>query len=125
MTPEAKVKEKIRQWLIVNMPGAWRYAPPGGAFGRGGVPDRLGLWRGVFFAIEVKRDHSVKPTALQMKELKDIQKNGGIAAVLFGFEIHKLERIRDEILRRSQYGIDNDPRIREVHIPDQAGEQAV
>jgi hypothetical protein len=125
VTPEGKVKQKVQQWLKDNMPGAWKYAPAGGPFGRGGVPDRIGLWQGVFFAIEVKKDHTNKPTALQLKELRDIQRNGGVAAVLYGFETNKLQRIRDEILRRSQYGIDNETRVREIPVPNQVGPHSV
>lgn len=125
MTPEGKVKAKVQQWLKENMPGLWNYAAPGGPFGRAGVPDRLGLWRGVFFAIEVKADHSNKPTALQMKELMAIKANGGISAVLYGFQEDKLHAIRNEIIRRSQYGIDHDTAVREVPVSHQAGSHAV
>lgn len=97
-TPEGKVKRKIRQWVRDNMPGAWHYAPPGGAFGRAGVPDDVWLWRGKFFAIEAKADTSRPPTDLQWHELKKIKAAGGISCVMYGFETNKLEIIRRTIL---------------------------
>lgn len=108
MTPEGKVKYKALRWLVSNMPGLWGYSSPGGPFGKGGMPDRLGLWRGIFFAIEVKRDHTVRPTELQLHQLKLIKQNGGIVAVLYGFEEHKLIVIRDTIIERSpNFGFEN------------------
>lgn len=100
------------------MPGAWGYSSPGGPFGKGGMPDRLGLWRGIFFAIEFKRDHTVKPTDLQKHQLELIRQNGGIAAVLYGYEEHKLIIIRDTILERSpNFGIENE--ICRISIPNE------
>lgn len=88
------------------MRGLYWYSPPGGAFGRSGAPDRFGLWRGVFFAIEMKADETRSLTAKQEYELLKIRKNGGIAAALFGFQREKLEAIRDEIVRRTPDWID-------------------
>jgi penicillin-binding protein-related factor A (putative recombinase) len=108
MTPEGRVKADVYDWLKANMLGAWLYAPPGGAFGRAGTPDRLGLWRGVFFAIEIKRDRTNTVTNLQLKRLLEIKSAGGMALVLYGFEEQKLIYIRNEIVKRTPNWVDDD-----------------
>lgn len=53
-----------------------------GGYGRNGVPDLIGCYRGVFFAIEVKRPMtSSKPSRAQERELRAVEKAGGIAIV--------------------------------------------
>ena len=46
-----------------------------------GIPDVLGLIRGVFIAIECKRSSKEKPTKIQRFVLENIAENGGIAIV--------------------------------------------
>jgi hypothetical protein len=46
-----------------------------------GIPDVIGLIRGVFIAIECKRSAKEKPTKIQEFVLKNIAENGGIALV--------------------------------------------
>lgn len=100
------MKAKIWTWLKNNMPGLWSYCPAGGAFGRGGVPDRINLWRGVFFAIEAKTDRDCTASDLQKIQLKKIKKAGGISIVMYGFEEHKLKLVRDMILERTKEWVD-------------------
>jgi len=107
-TPENKVKQKVLVWLKHNMPGVWTYAPPGGAFGRSGVPDRIAVWRGVFFAAEIKADRTRDLTALQAEQLKRIRRGGGIASALYGFEVDKLVRIREAIIARTVDWVDEE-----------------
>lgn len=92
MTPEAVVKQWAYKKLKCLYPEAWQYSPPGGPFGRAGVPDRLLCIRGHFVAIEVKAPGG-KLTARQLHELKAIQLAGGIAAVLEGRDESKFHRI--------------------------------
>lgn len=98
---ETKVKQKIRGWVKDNMLGSWHFAVPGGPFGKNGMPDDIWLWRGVFFAIEAKADEDGYVTALQRKSLREIRVAGGISAVLYGFELRKLEQIKVMILDRT------------------------
>lgn len=98
-TPEARVKAFVDKYMADNFPGAWRFCPPGGPFGNAGVPDRFYLWKGVFIAIETKADGN-KPTERQMMHLRAIEKSGGVAAVVTGKDLKKMEMIRDSILRR-------------------------
>ena len=69
MTPEAKVKKRVVNVLKEN--DAYYFFPATGGFGRSGVPDIVGCYRGVFFGIECKAG-SNKPTALQEAEMRKI-----------------------------------------------------
>lgn len=94
MTPEAKVKQKIDQWIKVNMPGAWKYRPPGGPFGKAGVGDHIIIWNFTPIMIEAKADETCDATDLQKKCLREFSEAGGISCLLKGFQVHKLEFIR-------------------------------
>lgn len=100
------MKAKTWTWLKQNMPGIWSYAPPGGPFGRSGVPDRINVWRGIFFAIEAKADKNGYLSDLQRHELEKIKRAGGICAVLYGFEEQKLITIKNLIVNRTKEWID-------------------
>lgn len=78
-TPEAKVKEKIKK--ILKEHGVYYAMPMGTGYGNSGVPDFLCCVGGHFFAIEAKAGNGI-PTALQEKNMREIQTAGGIAAVV-------------------------------------------
>lgn len=79
MTPEAKVKKKVVD--VLKKSGAYYFFPATGGYGRSGVPDVVGCYRGVFFAIECKAGNN-KPTALQEAEMHKIREaNGQILVV--------------------------------------------
>lgn len=66
--------------------GEW-IAIPRSRFGRTGIPDILGCYRGVFVAFELKSpDSSYEATATQMAQLKRIRLNGGSALVARSLE---------------------------------------
>jgi len=92
-TPEGKVKAKIRQWYKDNLPGHWRVSVRGGPFGKAGCPDDILCWRGIFIAIEIKSDTG-SLSALQSLALKQITGAGGVAAVVRGYDINRLEAIK-------------------------------
>lgn len=96
MTPEGKVKKFIRQHIKVMFPGAWVYCPPGGAFGRAGIPDFLILYKGVLIAIEAKAEDG-KPTKLQMKRLNELKEMGAIAAIVKGENLERMDQIRKAV----------------------------
>lgn len=101
MTPEGKVKRKIKAWLLVNLPGPiWFYWAPGGAFGKAGTPDLLMCWRGVFIAIEVKAEGGTL-TALQINALKELQAAGAVAAVVRGYDVARLEAIKQLAMQKA------------------------
>ena len=78
-TPEKKVKQQVMQ-ALKDM-GAYYFYPVTGGYGRSGVPDIVGCWEGRFFGIECKAGKNL-PTALQLKNLKEITDSGGIALVI-------------------------------------------
>lgn len=54
------------------------FAPTTGGYGKSGNADRIGCYKGLFFAIEVKRPEK-EPTALQWKRMSEVQAAGGRA----------------------------------------------
>jgi Holliday junction resolvase len=79
MTPEAKVKKKVVD--VLKKGGAYYFFPATGGYGRSGVPDVIGCYRGVFFAIECKAGTN-KPTALQEAEMNKIREANGQVLVV-------------------------------------------
>lgn len=79
MTPEGKVKKKVAD--LLKKYEAYYFFPAMGAFGRAGVPDIVGSYRGYFFAVECKAGKG-KPTPLQEAEIEKIRKAGGKAFVI-------------------------------------------
>jgi pantoate kinase len=95
-TPEAKVKEKIKK--ILKERGAWYAMPIGTGYGNSGVPDFLVCLNGEFLAIEAKAGRGV-PTALQEKNMRDIEKAGGRTLVVNeqSLELKVLEAILENM----------------------------
>ena len=60
MTPEAKVKKVVVKQLR-NL-GAYYFYPVTGGYGRSGVPDIVGCYKGKFFGIECKAGKNVNKT---------------------------------------------------------------
>ena len=79
MTPEAKVKAKVRK-ILTDM-GAYQFRPATHGYGKSGVPDIVGCYQGIFFAIECKAGKG-KTTALQERELNLIRSAGGVSFVV-------------------------------------------
>lgn len=95
-TPEAKVKEKIKN--ILKEHGAYYAMPMGTGYGSSGVPDFLVCLNGEFLAIEAKAGRGV-PTALQEKNMRDIEKAGGRTLVVNeqSLELKVLEAILENM----------------------------
>lgn len=90
MTPEAKVKAKVRKTLTEM--GAYNFMPATHGYGRSGVPDVVGCYKGFFFAIECKAGKG-KTTALQDRELDLIRKAGGVAFVVNEDNIDEISKM--------------------------------
>lgn len=88
MTPEGKVKKKVANYL--KSIGAYYFYPATGGYGKSGVPDIVGCYKGRFFGIEVKAGKNT-PTELQKLQLKLIADAGGIATVTNEDTIHSLQ----------------------------------
>jgi len=79
MTPEARVKKKVTDQL--KKLGAYYFYAFTGGYGKSGVPDIIGCYKGKFFAIECKAG-SNKTTALQDANISQIRESGGAAIVV-------------------------------------------
>jgi|TARA_B100000929_G_C15463789_1_gene405471 hypothetical protein len=85
MTPEGKVKKKVKEYLATT--GAWYYMPVSNGMGRVGCPDILVCYQGHFLAFEVKPPGKIKnTTANQDREIAGINKANGIAIVVDNVE---------------------------------------
>lgn len=78
-TPEVKVKNKVKS-VLKNL-GAYYVMPVTGGYGNSGAPDFLVCYKGRFIGIECKAGRN-KPTALQEKNLREIEDAGGSALVV-------------------------------------------
>lgn len=89
MTPEGRVKAAVKK-LLAGL-GAYHFSPPANGYGRTGVPDIVGCYRGYFFAIECKAGRG-KTTALQELEIARIREAGGVAWVVNEENIEEIEK---------------------------------
>ena len=81
MTPEGKVKKKVKEYL--QSIGAWYYMPVSNGMGRVGCPDILVCYKGMFMAFETKAPGKIKNvTANQQREIDGIQRANGLAHVV-------------------------------------------
>lgn len=78
-TPEGRVKAKVKK--ILDGLGAYHFPAATHGYGRSGVPDFVGCYKGKFFAIECKANGN-KPTALQEREITKIREAWGVALVI-------------------------------------------
>ena len=75
-SPEWFEKRDIDKFLAEQ--NIFSFAPATGGFGKSGIPDRVGCYRGAFFSVEVKREDK-EPTALLWKRMGEIEAAGGKA----------------------------------------------
>lgn len=78
MTPEAKVKAKVRK--LLDGLRIYYFFPATHGYGRSGVPDIIGCFMGLFVAIECKAGKG-RLTGLQELELTKIKAAGGFTFV--------------------------------------------
>jgi hypothetical protein len=90
MTPEAKVKKRVVEFLKLH--NIYYFFPATGGYGRSGVPDIVACHEGRFIGIECKAG-SNKPTALQARELESITTAGGLALLINEDTLHELDKI--------------------------------
>ena len=92
----------MKKWF----PEAFVYSPPGGRFGKAGMPDHLWIIKAadkacVVVCIEAKADGN-EVTQIQMHTLIKLKEQGCICAIVTGKDEDYMMRIRDEVLRRIQ-----------------------
>lgn len=92
MTPEGKVKAKVRELLGTYGDELYVYWPVPTGFGRTTV-DAIGCYRGHFFAIETKAEKK-KPTLRQIGEINRIDYAMGWTFVIAGEQSPALEELR-------------------------------
>ena len=102
MTPEGKVKKKVKENL--QSIGACNYMPVSKGMGRSGCPDILVCYKGLFMAFETKSPGKIKNvTPNQEREINAITRANGLAHVVDDVEQVK-EYIREKI---KQTGIED------------------
>lgn len=79
MTPEGKVKEKVKKLLKDN--DVYFFMPRGSTYGVQGVPDFICCVRGCFVGIETKAGYN-KPTAMQREQMRQIVEHGGFTFIV-------------------------------------------
>jgi hypothetical protein len=97
-TPEAKVKAKIK--TILKEHNVYYAMPIGSGYGNAGVPDFLCCVNGYFVAIEAKAGKG-KTTALQLKNLGQINKAGGYTCIINETNLDYLKEVITECKERN------------------------
>jgi Holliday junction resolvase len=90
MTPEAKVKKRIKETL--DSMGAYFIQPIGTGFGANGAPDIVACYKGFFIGVEAKAGKG-KTTALQEFNLTRIRAMGGLALVINEMNVLQLREL--------------------------------
>ena len=94
-TPEGRVKAKVKK--ILDGLGAYHFPAATHGYGRSGVPDFVGCYKGKFFAIECKAGRNTT-TRLQDSHLAEIRKQGGVALLINGDNAHLVEELLGDFL---------------------------
>jgi len=87
LTPEAKVKIKVRK--VLDEYGCYHFSPAANGYGRAGIPDIIFCLAGQFGSVECKAGRG-RTTALQDRELEAITRAGGVALVINETNIEEL-----------------------------------
>lgn len=90
MTPEAKVKAKVKK--LLDELRIYYFFPPANGYGRAGIPDVVGCFMGLFVAVECKAGKG-KLTALQEVEIAKIKEAGGFTFVAREDNINELREL--------------------------------
>jgi hypothetical protein len=101
MTPEAKVKKKVK--AVLDEQQVYHFSPMQNGMGRAGIPDIIACHGGKFIGIECKAG-SNKPTALQERELNRILNAGGEAYVI---NEENIEQLREELIWMNKHSKDD------------------
>jgi Holliday junction resolvase len=94
MTPEAKVKNKVKK--ILDSLGCYHFSPQTGGYGKSGIPDIIACYKGRFIAIECKAGKG-QVTALQKYNIDQIKANQGLAIIINEGNIETLLALVKEI----------------------------
>lgn len=98
MTPEGKVKKKVKEYL--QSIGAWYYMPVSNGMGRSGCPDILVCYKGLFMAFETKAPGKIKNvSANQEREIAAILSANGLAHVVD--DVDQVKETINELTKRN------------------------
>ena len=89
-TPEGEIKDQVRK--VLDEMGAYYFFPAANGYGRTGIPDVIACVGGHFIGIECKAG-SKQPTALQQRELDNIEKAEGTGILINADNIDILKYI--------------------------------
>lgn len=89
MTPESKVKQKVKTLLNSYGRRLWYFLPSARAYGQTGIPDFICLFHGWMFAVETKAGNN-KPTAMQILQMDRIERCGGDTFVIREDTVYRL-----------------------------------
>ena len=95
MGKEKNFENQVKKYLKEK--GAWYIKYWGGAsYTKAGIPDLLVCYKGVFIAIELKAETG-KPSDLQLYQLKEIDKAGGFAILLYPHDFQQFQHFMEDI----------------------------
>lgn len=89
-TPEGEIKDQVRK--VLDEMNAYYFFPAANGYGRTGIPDVIACYKGHFIGIECKAG-SKQPTALQQRELNNIEKVEGTGLIVNADNISNLKNI--------------------------------
>jgi Holliday junction resolvase len=96
-TPEGEIKDQVRK--VLDEVGAYYFFPAANGYGRTGIPDVIACIGGHFVGIECKAG-SKQPTALQQRELDNIEKAGGTGILVNADNIEYLKNLLENVYER-------------------------
>lgn len=96
-TPEGEIKDQVRK--ILDEMGAYYFFPAANGYGRTGIPDVIACIGGHFVGIECKAG-SKQPTALQQRELDNIEKAKGTGILINADNISNLKNLLENAYER-------------------------
>jgi hypothetical protein len=97
MASEKLFENRVKKFLKDK--GCWFIKYWGGAaFTKAGIPDLLICCNGYFIAAEIKGDGG-NPSDLQLYNIEQIEKAGGIGLVIYPYQFNDFKRLIDELTR--------------------------
>ena len=96
-TPEGEIKDQVRK--VLDEMGAYYFFPAANGYGRTGIPDVIACVGGHFVGIECKAG-SKQPTALQQRELNNIEKAEGTGLIVNADNIGNLKNLLENAYER-------------------------
>ena len=94
---EKQFENKVKQWLKEQ--GSWILKTWSNGVQREGVPDLLVCCNGFFLAVELKAEKG-HPSELQLWNIEQIRKAGGIALVLYPYQF---DDFKDLVIQLNEF----------------------